>query len=235
MNVTRPGPDFFWSSAMSRASTAPRNQYGDLVTRIPKLPQTGVFAYANFFTEGTGKQLSNTLYWQGSAPPSSGYNPSTFAQSIYTALVTKWAACLSNVFYCNGVRVFVHNGPSESTGIYLLSTPGSVAVAALPDEVAAVVQRQTPVAGRSGRGRIFVRGLPNTFVTESRLNSTGVAALSTLITGLQATITDQSIIWTPAHFIRKPVSPAVLGYFEPIGAWVLDGNVGTSRRSRPRF
>lgn len=207
----------------------------DTTVRVPKLPQTGNFAYGSIFYSQAGKLLSNTLYFELSGPPPSGFNPDTAAGAFFGQYKTELANCMSNAAELFGARLCVHGGAVAFAGVHVEGVAGTGSTPPLPDEVAVVVRRTSGVPGRQGRGRLYVRCVPQGFVTASRVNSTGAGVFATLITKLLTTFVDQTLTYTPAHFVRKPVPPAVLGSFTPITGMAMDGNVGTSRRSRPRF
>jgi len=213
----------------------PRNAYGDVITRVPKLPTSGIYAYSDIIFATLNRYLSCTFYWQRSAAPGAGYNSDTFASAIMSHWNPIWPVVLSNQVSLFACLVHVHDGALEFSGSNYGTAAGAISAPPLPDEVAVVVSRVSAIAGKSGRGRVYIRGIANTLITGDRLNATGITAFNTFVGGLNTTVSDGTITWTPAHFVRKPISPATVGAMEPVSYWKLNAVVGTSRRSRSRF
>jgi hypothetical protein len=197
--------------------------------RTIHLPATGNYAYATIFFEGQAKIMSCKLWFTASGPVAGGFNASAFAVVVDTALSTDLPGVMSNEGSVIGIKISVRNGLMEYSGRSNLAHPGTVVSPPLPDDVSAVVRRQSDQPGQSGRGRIFIPLVPESFVDENRFNGTATSPFAALEATLMTAITFVGITWSPAHFEFK------LGQLHAVVSFKHDINLGTQRHRRPRF
>jgi hypothetical protein len=132
------------------------------------------------------------------------------ANNFITACTTAIRGCLAADGLFSQVKVQCLTNPARIPSIVAIiagNQPGSVAGTHLPSEVAAIISKQTSTKGQHGRGRLYLPGVPNSFVTPgtdaNRLNATGVAASAALATALNsATIQDGAVNASPAVTTR---------------------------------
>lgn len=87
---------------------------------------------------------------------------------------------------------------------------GGLSVSA-PPTVAATVTKQTPLAGRAFRGRIFVPGVPIGVTQDGVLTGTGLANLQIAVAAFDNTITDpNNNDYEPCLFSRATGTPTTL-------------------------
>lgn len=79
---------------------------------------------------------------------------------------------------------------------------GLITTQALPSEVAGVITKQSFLAGRAFRGRIYMAGIPSAavLIANGRFDATTVTAMNTLGTNLTT-----NVLSTPSGGIMKPV------------------------------
>jgi hypothetical protein len=189
----------------------------------------GTWARIDFYYSGEEKIWSNS-YWYTSIsafPPT--WDQATAASTFYGAFSSALAGALANNLNLIGLNLTVHNG-TNSYGLKLYqTTPGTAGSVALPEELAAIVQRLSDTAGKSGRGRFYFSGLSNDLVIGSYLSAAGVTAMLAIKNILTNAINDQTMVWSPAVHSRKTNALHAL-----VSASVIN-LMGTARRRRSRF
>lgn len=98
----------------------------------------------------------------------------------------------------------------------------------MPDNVNAVLRKQSSQPGPTGRGRIRFPALPPSFVAGNYITTTGITAFTALLTAWKNTVTDQGLTYTPAIFSPKDRA------FYQIGSMSIDPKVYTDRRRTTR-
>lgn len=181
-----------------------------------------------FMTSSFAKEWSNIFWFQQSAAV--GYtNYQSAADQIYSTINAALSVILTTGATIEGAQVVFNDG-AGSYGIEVYNEiSGSVAGNAVPEDVSAVVQRVTATPGKSGRGRIFFAGLPESFVNGSYLSTLGETAFGGLQGTLQAGIVSGGITFTPYFFSPKT------GAFLPTTAFNYVSLLATNRKRRPRF
>jgi hypothetical protein len=198
--------------------------------RVPHLPSSGVYAYQNVFIQGTGKLLSCKLWWVGSAPPGSGYDPRSANDALYAGYKTALQNCISNQCNLPATQLSVRNAMFEYSDIHYRTDAGMISSPNLPDDMCVILRRQSDQAGPSGRGRIRMPGVPESFVNGNYLSgSTANTNMAALTTALFAPVANQGITWSSALFSSH------LGAMHTLIAWHFDDLIYTSRRRRPRL
>lgn len=192
------------------------------------------FALCEMFMIQDQKEFSNLFWfspdWDDIPDPT---NLKADTHDIVLAMETKLKPVLSNAVTIKGGYVEYGDGTGDSVGFdYYADQAGVVDEDAMPEDVAVVVQKYTTEYTRSGRGRWYFSGTPDTFVTGSYLNvATGQAAFTVLAAALVAQIVtdDSGNTYSPYHF--GPTTPV----FKAIGAIETVALLGTRRRRRFRF
>lgn len=164
-----------------------------------------------------GIAIATALYGQLSTP-------------IVNCLTTSLSGTIAKVVGCN-VEV--------NDGVFTVGTPyynildGTVSDDFLPGEVSVVIQKITGIAGRTGRGRWFMPGCPETFTAGSYLNAMGKTAYTTAATAflanVTATITAGTCIMKPVHFL------AHTGTINEIASAPVVSLLGRKSRRKGRF
>lgn len=163
---------------------------------------------------------------QGAIP--SGFNIATFTAALDTDYSSAWTDCLSAVCTYDGIDVYLNNGTYTVSGETPGGAAGAVSGTMLPTEDAAIVTLSAGIGTREGVGRVFIGGVPETYVTESKLSSAGVAAYSALAGFLKSTATYGGVTIVPAVWSRKANA------IEAIVFTVLRPILGHRRKRRPR-
>ncbi len=121
-------------------------------------------------------------------------------------------------------------------GAFYVSTTGLPAggaggAAPLPNSVSIAYSWRTPLAGRSFRGRTFVVGLMEGFITGNIVNSANVAILNTAYNGLMGAGADAG--WEMVVVSRRHAgAPRITGLATPVTSGFFTNNVLDSQRRR---
>jgi hypothetical protein len=173
----------------------------------------------------------NDLFWfaSGTITPTS---VSTLLTGLFNWVNTTLSPLLSRDLSFTRIRAV---DLSSATGLaqeQAIGAVGGVDVEAAPNNVAACVSLRTAQRGRSGRGRNFVPGIPNSVITLNTLDPTFitdlVSAYSTLI-GAGAFVAGWELV------VLSRVTggvPRAVGIGIPVTDAIMVGNSVRSMRSR---
>jgi hypothetical protein len=203
----------------------------DIPGRHPHLPDTGDYAYGSIFFSSGGKLLSISTDWTASGPAPSTFDPIAAATALVTPLIIPLQAVFTPTTELLQFRVSFRNDLMQWSGVHSLQgNPGSVsATEPLPDNTNAVLRKLTSHPGPTGRGRIRLPSIPETFVNGNYLTSGGIAAYTALYTIWKTPVTDQTVTYKAAVFSRKDRA------FYEIGNMQVDARVYTDRRRTSRI
>lgn len=114
-----------------------------------------------------------------------------------------------------------------------LPLPGAAAGASLPNNCCLVITKRTAKRGRSFRGRIYVPGMTETFVTGNTVTSGTVTGLVNAFNAMKAvtvgaTTADMVVV---SRFTGN--APRVTGVTEAITGFTSDGTIDSQRRRLP--
>lgn len=187
------------------------------------------FSKMELFFKGADKVWSNVLWFTTLSAFPGSFNLSTFALYAESQLASFFCDCMVSTVNYIGMNCLVHNaGLARSIDTYTVTPGTQTGGTGVPDDVAFVVSRLTATAGKSGRGRIYVSGVPSTFITENRLNSSSTATVAALATQLKAPIINQLMTWSPANYSH------LLSAFHAATDFVPEPLLGTQRRRKAR-
>jgi len=165
----------------------------------PALPRVQVLAY----TRVCGEVCLNVLDYFASEPPTND-QLSGFGDAWVAATETAWKACLdaSNSLIKVTVKRLLTMDPFEfddNTWAGAGTVSGSDP---MPSGVCVNLRKIAPGPSRRARGLMFLSGIPETFTTNGRLNSTGRTAAQALGDALDAQIVDDGINYDLAVLSR---------------------------------
>lgn len=179
-----------------------------------------------------GQIVENTYHALGDAPLT---GPELLA--LATACYNWWATSLSPTISFDVTLLRVDTKGLDATSSPLASyAPGVLAtggagVEATPNNVAWCVKHTTALAGRSGRGRWYLLGIPKTLVTKSHIGLAQAALYTSAFPTLDAAIVALDL--TPVIVSRQQdhvVLPLAVPY--PITGHSFTDNVVDSQRRR---
>lgn len=135
------------------------------------------------------KGWENILWYRptGSIPVHT--NVETVAADVNAALKPSFIAAMPVTAQWLGVDVYLNNGTYTVRGSVVESVVGSGSENQLPTEDAVVVAINSGTATREGVGRIFVGGVDEDNVENSRLTSAGSALYVTMAAAMMALVT----------------------------------------------
>lgn len=156
-----------------------------------------------------------------------GTTPADLADCVVNAWVD---ALMPGMFVDEMVlsAVNVKFGPNDTgaDGGGTYSVVGGDGGSAVPPNTSLLVKKQTGFGGRTGRGRMFIPGLPETQVTDAgTVSSTWVSDLTTRLEDFRTSTEWFGAVPTLLH---SPDSPVLVPM--PIVALVPDNKVATQRR-----
>lgn len=175
-----------------------------------------------------GKAWENIWYYELGGTFGPTYNIATAAGAVQAHAQTEYLNCLSADNSFLGIDLRLNNNGVVSDNSTFPGVSGSAATGSAPNEVAAVIHWQTATAGKSGRGRSFMAGMPGAFILGGRLTGPALTAYNALASKLLTAFTDQGITWGLRLLSRK------LNVMIPTASFVTDILVGTQRKRRPR-
>jgi len=190
----------------------------------------GTWMFVEVFFQGDVKEWSVGLWYDGAAAPlPPAYDANVTATAVDTALNAPILPALWNGVNYLGINVEVNFGMGTFSGQHYQLRAGTATGAGMPEDVCAVVRKNTAIGGASGTGRARFSGVADSSVTGSYLNLTGAARYATIGGAIITNIVDGPITWTPNLYSKKTNT------LIPLVSFNGDALLGTARRRRPRF
>lgn len=190
----------------------------------------GTWLFAEMFFSGDGKEWSTEFWYDGAGatlPPT--FSARSAALALYTALSINIPAIMNIAYAAEGISLEANFGSGTFGGVAYLNNAGINTNDPMPEDVCAVVQKQTATGGRSGSGRWRMSGICEDMCTGSYLNAGGIALMVTATAPFIVPFVNAGVTWTPQLYSRK------LNVLRPITGIDTIGLLGTVRRRRPRF
>lgn len=131
------------------------------------------------------KSWQNDLWYKGTAAVPAGTDVQAVAMACDTAVRGAYLNWMPSSCSFDGVDAYINNGTYTVSGNTTTSAFGTGSGNALPTEDAAIVTISNGVGTRLGVGRIFVGGVADSHVTESKINDTGAPILTALMDALK--------------------------------------------------
>lgn len=199
------------------------------MAEAPNLP---IHIYARVFLVRTGGVIASCgFYFSAPVYPGGVEDMTNVADSIFAAWDGPWAATLPTSASFHSVLARVVGGSQDwEAGSTDSPVAGSVVSEPHPEEVAAVIQRRTGLAGRHKRGRIFLPFVPETFTADSTL-TTGPALGVSRYTDLAGILGDPIQVGNGGPIITSVQPDRKLGMLHPVAEWRVATEV-MSRRDR---
>ena len=125
--------------------------------------------------------------------------------------LSNYLACLStfyNVVSYSCYRIW----PTKSTLYQYTETserPGTVASAIPADNIAVTITKRTAIAGKAGRGRLFMPGVPASFISTGEVNTTGLTAYANFCGSVRSAISSGANSFSPVVFNLRTRPPEV--------------------------
>lgn len=140
------------------------------------LAPTGELFRVTLIGTSDGSGLQNVLHFRGNDPSITATN---MLAQVLAFLPLKWGAIMSNAARWDKVRV------QTLTPLVLdlvegavLNGTGTVGTGPINNTLSCVTTIRTGAAGKRRRGRIYLGGIPSSFVTGQVLNTTGINAIA---------------------------------------------------------
>jgi hypothetical protein len=160
------------------------------------------------------------------------------AASWLTVNNAAWRACMDGQTSLLTVKVTCVSAPARIPGFAFQFGAGSLGTAPaghLDSEVAAILSKATLTKGQHGRGRLYIPGVPTSFISTltdpNRINGASLATYGTLATSLMAPILDGANSADPGLYTRLPKGQPVTAA-QILSAINTRALLGTVRRRR---
>lgn len=161
------------------------------------------------------------------------------ANSFNTTTAPQLKNALSSDCFLQTIKVQCLTTPSRLPFTFTLpsaSQAGSVVGNHLPSEIAAIVTKYTATKGQHGRGRIYLPGLPSSFITPgsdaNRLTATGLAATNGTATGFTSASNLDGTNLALAAVTTRVLKGAPTTQGQTVALYVSRALVGVIRRRR---
>lgn len=197
--------------------------------RFTKIPRT---VQANIVMSYFGETVENTFYFTDDTDftlAEFGLLGETFAQWVGDV----WAYGFVSTLLFDHVTLRDLTVADSYIADYPITVTATPATGAgMPGNVSLAIARKSIYAGRSKRGRIYLVGLSEAFVTGNTVDSTFIADHVGFLNGLDEYLADAAV-----PFLSSIVSRINVGGITPTGTSTLifrweavDGNVDSQRR-----
>lgn len=160
----------------------------------------------------------------------SAITPTELADGIFGYWKEEFDTVIANGYTLQAVDVYV--GQDGGPNLVFSSTESPQAFAGtgnpLPQNCAALIRKRTDLAGRRGRGRLYVPG-----VTETEVSGIGVIAgtyLNTWQTAANAFLGDLVSLDAQMHVLHRSEGAGVEPVPTPVVALVVDDLIATQRQ-----
>lgn len=174
-------------------------------------------------------------YMSGNETPTTA-TLGTFVTAWIAANQASYLACLSSDYSLSLYKAQYLDQPSVQTlqSSSGLPAPGTGAAGHAPNQVAALISLYSAVRGQSGRGRVYLPGVPAGAVTNSILSGAQLTAMATLLTKLQTTVVGGAVNYVPVIWSRRNYNKltGAGGGASPIIQGATNKTVATIRRRR---
>lgn len=173
----------------------------------------------------TSSTYRATLTFTGAAVPSgaavvfAGINVGGISPlAIATLVETAWDTCDIESIQTDDItmtQVMVKVGPDEDgpSAVVPGNVQGALVVSSAPPNTAYLVHKSTALGGRRGRGRMFIPGVPEQYVTDSGTIDPAVVAAAPTI--LNALLNNLDINGVPMALEHEPATEWVLVNGQP--------------------
>jgi len=137
-----------------------------------------------------GQQIMNTLHYRVESV-GTGDASQALAEVVDVDVATAFVANLSNQWaYIRTVAQRIFPGPVTFPQIDDTSTAnGAVVSPAIPINAPVTITTQTGFAGTKWRGRIFVSGIPESYVADGEIENVDVVHLQEIATAISSVLT----------------------------------------------
>lgn len=179
------------------------------------------------------RPLQLNVCWFSVTGSSTAADDQVLANQIAQELAADYSSSLADITTTETDLIGIEASWHAAGNVFVGTAPfadlaGTITGDTLPEYCAAVAQKRTSVAGKSGRGRWYFGCVPESFADNSKITFTGVTNYNVHLANLQAPVTISGITMTPALHSAK------LATLQTIAAYKLDDQLGTQRRRRVR-
>jgi hypothetical protein len=193
-------------------------------TPLPAGPWMRMISYWN----NNNKGWQNELWFKVTGTIPSNFDIAALTAGVSNDYFNLFSDVNSVATTFDGIDCYFNNGTYTVSGETGSAGDGTVTGNTLPNEDAAIVTLSAGIGTRVGTGRIFLGGVPTTFVLESKLSTAGITAYSSVLSYFTTTVDYQGMNFIPSIWSRKNNA------LEPIKFTVLRPILGHRTRRRPR-
>lgn len=188
----------------------------------------GPWARVVLWWDNAEKEWQNDLWFKVTGTISTSTNVDTVATDMDAALRPTLKPIITPDASFLGLDLYLNNGTYTVRGATSAVDSGTASDGALPTEDCALVTLNAGIGTRTGVGRIFFSGVPETFTVDSRLNPDGHTAYNDFATALKAVTTAGGVAMTSAVWSRK------MGAIEKTSFTEVAALIGHRSKRKPR-
>lgn len=183
------------------------------------------------FGQGDMKEFQNDFWYSvSSGSVSPGFDYHGMIGAFYGALSAVWKNALTLETALRGAIGYFNDGTGTIGAEYYLTVVGTQTDTPLPEDVSAIVRKQTADLRPGGQGRWYFSMVPESTTDGSYLTPTGISSTyAPLAVQLKAAVTHSGVTLSPAHWSEK------LNALIPLNDTPVVGLLGTRRRRRGPF
>lgn len=199
---------------------------------MPSRPTSGQWVRVELYVNGYDKLFSNVFWYLADGI---SFDPTFDFKGDADALIAHLANGLKPLLHTTmtilgGDVIFNDGTGSYGVEVYNQTAGSAPTGAAMPEDLALIVQKHTGFLGATHRGRWYISGVCNVFTVGNYINSGGHAAMIAAGVVFAAGVSSGGGgDYSPAHFSPKLGELFAISTCSPVDL------VGTSRRRRPRF
>lgn len=188
------------------------------------------WALFKFFLQGDMKEFQTDFWYSiSSGSVSPGYNYNAACNAVYAALVPDWKTILTPLTTIRGCIGYFNDGTGTLGAEYYQNTIGTLTDTPLPEDVTAIVRKQTANVMRGGQGRFRFGMIGESLTSGSYLVPGGITAMQPFAIAIKTAVTSGGVTFSPAHFSPK------LNLLLAMQDTPVVGLLGTARRRRGPF
>jgi len=210
---------------MSRAVPRFRRNNPALPPAVPNLFEVIVQGLVD------GQMTINTFYYADGGGTLITASETNLVNGWFTAFSAHFAAATSADFTLSSIKGQCLTTPTRVAYTLPVGTAGTGPAGHQPSTVCATFDRYSGVKGQAGRGRVSMPAVPNTWVTASLINATGIAAYATFLNDLKTGFVASGVTYVAQVVSRKNKAGPALGA-SPVLNSTLRTTLGTCRRRK---
>jgi len=165
----------------------------------------------------------NTFYYRESIT-GAGSQETSLSTGWQVNIMPAYRACISNTWSLLELDIYRISSTSGVGALHRFTGGfpllGTVVQAAFAGNLSVVVGKRSGLAGRQSRGRLFMPGVPSTFITAGAVSAAGLIAYNALGLAFAASFANAGYTWDHVLFNKR--KPPIASFFTPVIDWLVN-------------